>query len=83
MLRRGLENCFYIFILTLATVICCCFFLVTNVIIVSRIGQNCLLIALNVNVNVDLYIAKWDAMVQLVLQNNVFKLNQSIKFYFL
>ena len=50
MLRQGLENCFYIFILTLSTVICCGIFLVTNVLIVSCIGQNCLLIALNVNV---------------------------------
>ena len=35
---------------TLSTVTCCGFFLVTNVLIVSRFGQKCLL---NVNVNVN------------------------------
>ena len=39
------------FLFTLSTVICCGFFLLTNVLIVNRFGQKCLLNALNINVN--------------------------------
>ena len=48
--RRGIENCFYFFFLTLSTVICCGFFLVTNVLSLSCFGQKRLLNPLNINV---------------------------------
>ena len=57
--RWGHEHFFYFIFFTLSTVICCGFFLLTNVLILSCLWQNCLLNALNINVYVKICIYFW------------------------